>query len=174
MPPVTRPKPLPGRPPLPPTARPLPPSPPDAGSPSRRWPLRFVLPETGALLTAPRMARAHVRDVLAQWHLPQFIDDCESVVTELITNVCRQCHDEDGNPVYVGGRLPVFRLSLFSDRAELLIAVFDDVPGIPEKRTPSDDAETGRGLAMIAKLGEWTWQPVQGGKVIQATLRAAA
>jgi hypothetical protein len=154
----------------------LPSFPPPAadGPPSRRWPLRFVLPEAGALLTAPTMARAHVRDVLAQWRLPAFTDDALTVVTELVTNICQQCHDEDGNPVYIGGRLPVFRLSLFSDRAELLIAVFDDVPGVPARQAAADDAETGRGLAMIAELGEWSWQPVDGGKVVRATLRAAA
>jgi hypothetical protein len=144
-----------------------------AGRSSRRWPLRFSLPEAGALLTAPTMARAHVRDVLAQWRLSAFTDDALTVVTELITNICQQCHDEDGNPVYIGGRLPVFRLSMLSDRAELLIAVFDDVPGVPARQAPGDDAETGRGLAIIAELGELEWMPVEGGKVIRAWLRAA-
>jgi anti-sigma regulatory factor (Ser/Thr protein kinase) len=137
------------------------------------WPLSYMLPPMGALLTAPRTARAHVRDILSAWALPRFTDNAVLVASELVTNVVRQCHDPIGNPVYIGGRLPVVQLSLFSDRDRLLIAVYDQLPGAPEQAHPDDEAETGRGLALIATLGTWDWHPAEGGKVVRALLAAA-
>ena len=63
--------------------------------------------------------------------------------------------------------------SLFSDQARLLITVYDQLPGIPEEGHPDDEAETGRGLALIATLGTWDWRPAEGGKVVRALLAAA-
>ena len=100
------------------------------------WPLRSVLPPMGALPTAPRAARAHVRDVLATWGLPHFTDSAVLVASEIVTNAVRQCHDLSGNPVYIGGCLPVVQLSMFSDRAHLLITVYDQAPGIPVPAQP--------------------------------------
>jgi anti-sigma regulatory factor (Ser/Thr protein kinase) len=150
--------------------------PPQTPHPSQHpgWPLSSVLPPMGALLTAPRTARAHVRDILSAWGLPRFTDNAVLVASELVSNVVRQCHDPGGNPVYIDGRLPVVQLSLFSDRARLLIAVYDQAPGIPEQGHPDDNAETGRGLALIATLGTWDWYPADGGKVVRALLAAAA
>lgn len=138
------------------------------------WPLSYRLPAMGALLTAPKTARAHVRDVLAEWDLRQFEENAELVTSELVTNVVRQATTEDGTPIYINGRLPVIQLSLFSDRATLLIVVYDQVPGIPVQALPAADATNGRGLALIATLGTWDWHPVQGGKVVRAFLAAAA
>jgi hypothetical protein len=141
--------------------------------PGPSWPLSYVLPEMGALPTAPRTARAHVRDVLSQWGLPCFEDDATLVTSELLSNVVRAATDEHGMPVYVNGRLPLVQLSLFSDRARLLIAVYDQVPGVPEEGPADQDAETGRGLALVATLGAWDWHQVHGGKVVRALLEAA-
>jgi hypothetical protein len=138
--------------------------------PEPRWPLRSVMPEMGALMTAPRAARAHVRGVLAQWGLSRLADDAEAAAGELAGNVVRLCHDQDGRPAYPGGVLPVLRLSLLCDWQELMIAVFDPLPGVPAEQPPSDDRESGRGLAMLAKLGRWDWVPVPGGKLVRAWL----
>jgi anti-sigma regulatory factor (Ser/Thr protein kinase) len=128
----------------------------------------------GALPTAPRTARAHVRDILAAWALPRLQDNAVLVASELVTNAVRQSHDTTGTPVYIGGRLPVIQLSMFSDRARLLIAVYDQAPGIPVQGHPDGTTETGRGLAIIATLGTWDWHPAQGGKIVRAYLAAAA
>ena len=141
---------------------------------STNWPLWSVLPEMGALPTAPRTARAHARDVLAAWRLPGFTDNALLVASELVTNAVRQCHDASGSPVYINGKLPVVQLSMFSNRARLLIAVYDQAPGVPKERHPDRNAETGRGLAIIATLGTWDWHPAQGGKIVRAFLAAAA
>jgi anti-sigma regulatory factor (Ser/Thr protein kinase) len=137
------------------------------------WPLSYVLPPMGALPTAPRTARAHARDVTAAWRLPHLTDNAELVTSELVTNAVRQCTDHHGHPLYPGGRLPVVQLSLFSERTRLLITVYDQAPGIPEERHPDDNAETGRGLALIATLGAWDWYPVPDGKVVRALLAPA-
>jgi anti-sigma regulatory factor (Ser/Thr protein kinase) len=125
----------------------------------------------GALPTAPRTARAHVRDVLGAWGLPHFMDNAVLIASELVTNVVQASTDEHGKPVYIRGRLPLVQLSLFSDRARLLITVYDQAPGTPAERHPGHDAETGRGLQLISSLGTWDWHPVQGGKIIRALLQ---
>lgn len=139
-----------------------------------RWPLSYVLPEMGALPTAPRTARAHVRDVLGEWGLHRLQDNAVLIASELVTNVVRQATSQDGSPIYVNGKLSIIQLSLYSDRESLLIAVYDQIPGIPVQAIPAPDAESGRGLALIATLGKWDWQPAPGGKVVRAFLAAAA
>lgn len=130
----------------------------------------------GALLTAPRTARMHVRDTLGHWGLPELIDDSELIASELVTNVARRAHNpETGKPLYIGGRLPVLRFGLFSDRAELLICVQDQFadPPVPKGATSYD--ESGRGLAITASIAvSWDWHPVEGGKIVRAFLKAMA
>jgi len=75
--------------------------------PGPSWPLWYVLPEMGALPTAPRAARAHVRDVLTQWGLTSFEDNAALIASELVTNVVQAATDEHGNPRYINGRLPL-------------------------------------------------------------------
>ena len=140
--------------------------------PRPAWPLWYALPAMGALPTAPRTARAHVRDILHAWGLTPLQDDATLVASELITNAVRQSHDTSGHPAYPGGRLPVIQLSLFSDHARLLITVYDQAPGIPVQGNPGNDAQAGRGLAMIAALGHWDWHPAHGGKIVRALLAA--
>lgn len=141
----------------------------------QNWPLWYVLPAMGALPTAPRTARAHVCDVLGEWGLlHHFEDNATLAASELVTNAVRQATGEDGKPIYVGGKLPVVQLSLFSNRSRLLVVVFDQLPGTPVEQHVGSDAESGRGLAIVASLGAWDWRTVQGGKVVRALLSAAA
>ncbi len=150
------------------------PAPAPAPPPPRQWPLRYALPAMGALPTAPRTARAHVRDVLGQWGLTRLEDNAVLIASELVTNAVRQATSQDGTPAYINGSLPLIQLTLLSDRARLLIAVYDQAPGIPVQARPAHDAENGRGLALIATLGTWDWHPAKGGKVVRALLAAAA
>ena len=106
--------------------------PPMTRPPSPSWPLSSVLPPMGALATAPRTARMHLRDTLKEWGLPELIEDGELIASELVTNVVRRAHDPvTGMPVYVDDRLPVLQFGLFSDRAVLLISVWDQFAGPP-------------------------------------------
>ena len=141
---------------------------------SQRWPLCYVLPPMGALITAPRTARMHLRDTLKEWSLPELIDDGELIASELVTNVVRMAHDPvTGRPVYINNSLPVLQFGLFSDRAQLLVSVWDQFPAPPVPRTAASDDEAGRGLLIVGRISvSLDWYPVQGGKVVRAFLRA--
>src|SRR5712691_6903514 len=90
--------------------------PPMTRPPRPGWPLSSVLPPMGALATAPRTARMHLRDTLKEWGLPELIEDGELIASELVTNVVKRAHDPvTGRPVYVSDRLPVLQFGLFSD-----------------------------------------------------------
>ena len=149
--------------------------PPMTRTPWPGWPLSSVLPPMGALPTAPRTARMHLRDTLGEWGLPRLIEDGELVTSELVTNVVRRAHDPvTGKPVYVGGRLPVLQFGLFSDRAVLLVSVWDQFADPPVRKTATADDESGRGLIMAASIAaSLDWFPAEGGKVVRAFLRAA-
>jgi anti-sigma regulatory factor (Ser/Thr protein kinase) len=152
-----------------------------AGSPmalpqGSRWPLFSVLPPMDALPTAPRTARMHLRDTLKGWGLPELIDDGELVASELVTNVVLMAHDPvTGRPAYVDHRLPVLQFGLFSDRAQLLVSVWDQFPDPPLPRTATADDESGRGLMITGSISaSLDWYRTEGGKVVRALLRAAA
>ncbi|MGH3246111.1 MAG: ATP-binding protein [Trebonia sp.] len=150
--------------------------PPMTRPPRPSWPLSSVLPPMGALATAPRTARMHLRDTLKEWGLPELIEDGELIASELVTNVVKRAHDPvTGRPVYVGDRLPVLQFGLFSDRAVLLISVWDQFADPPLRTTATADDESGRGLMMVGRISaSLDWYPAQGGKVVRAFLRAAA
>jgi anti-sigma regulatory factor (Ser/Thr protein kinase) len=150
--------------------------PPMTRPPKPSWPLFSVLPPMGALATAPRTARMHLRDTVKEWGLPEMIEDGELIASELVTNVVRRAHDPlTGKPVYVSDRLPVLQFGLFSDRRVLLISVWDQFADPPVRRVAMADDESGRGLMMVGSISaSLDWYPVQGGKVVLALLRAAA
>ncbi len=148
--------------------------PPAYRPPPADWPLWYALPPMGALLTAPRTTRAHVRDVLAEWQLGHFEDNAVLIASELVTNAVRQATAEDGTPLYIAGKLPVIQVTLYGNRTRLLIAVYDQAPGTPRQGSGDINAENGRGLELIATLGRWDWHPAPGGKVVRAYLTAAA
>jgi anti-sigma regulatory factor (Ser/Thr protein kinase) len=136
--------------------------------------LSVIAAPAGALVSAPGMARAHVRNVLAGWSVTDFSEIAELVVSELVTNVVRAATDADGQPLYIDGRLAVYQLGLFCDRAELLIEVFDTVPGEPVRRRAAADDESGRGLALVDALTTWGSFPWRNGKVVFARFPKAA
>jgi serine/threonine-protein kinase RsbW len=144
--------------------------------PRPSWPLSSVLPPMGALATAPRTARMHLRDTLKEWELPELIEDGELIASELVTNVVKRAHDPvTGRPVYVGDRLPVLQFGLFSDRTVLLISVWDQFADPPVRTVATAEDESGRGLMMVGCISaSLDWYPVQGGKIVRAFLRAAA
>lgn len=141
------------------------------------WPLTSDLGPLGALPTAPRLARGFASVVLSGWGLEELIDVTELLVSELTTNVVRAATDADGSSRYDDeGRLPLLWVRLLSDRARLLIEVWDTLPaalGAPAVRHPSPDEESGRGLVMTDALADdWGWEAVPGwhGKRIWAVL----
>jgi anti-sigma regulatory factor (Ser/Thr protein kinase) len=117
----------------------------------------------------------HLRETLKEWSLPELIDDGELVASELVTNVVRMAHDPvTGRPLYINDQLPVLQFGLFSDRAQLLISVWDQFPGHPAPKAAAADDETGRGLMIVGRISvSLDWYPTQNGKVVRAFLRTA-
>jgi hypothetical protein len=143
----------------------------------RAWPLFSGLGPIGALPTAPGLARAFTSLALAGWGLNRMRDEVVLIVSELTTNVVHAAQDADGSPAYDGyGRLPAMWLRLIADRAVLTIEVRDTLPssaGVPAPCRAGPDAESGRGLEIVAGLSlHWGWEPFPGtpGKRIWATL----
>ena len=137
-----------------------------------RWPLSSVMPPLGVLGTAASSARGHLRNVLHEWGMDHLADEAETVVSELVANAVNASTDPSGSPLYVDGRMLVVRLCLFSDRNVLLAEVWDQAPGIPSPKVAGSDAETGRGLAIIASLtASWNWYPTTAGKCVWAEMK---
>lgn len=133
------------------------------------------MPPLGALPTAAATARAHVQAVLKSWGLGGGLpDDVELVVSEFVANGVNASTGPDGRPLYVNGRMPVVWLRLCTDGTTIRAEVWDEAPGVPARRTVSEDAESGRGLDMVvdALSADWGWFPAQSGKCTWAEFRA--
>jgi anti-sigma regulatory factor (Ser/Thr protein kinase) len=125
----------------------------------QEWPLSTFL-DLAPFPGAVRCARLHARLVLAEWRLSSDLQDTtELLVSELVTNAVR-----------ASGRLaerPPVQLHLRSDRARVLVMVYDASPLLPEPADPGGDGETGRGLMLIEALADcWGWIPAAAGKAV--------
>jgi anti-sigma regulatory factor (Ser/Thr protein kinase) len=104
------------------------------------WPLRSFL-GFGALPSAVPSARLHARHLLREWGLTDLTDSVELLVTELLSNAVTASQSVEGYP-------PV-QLWLLSDKTRVLILVWDASPQPPERISPGEDAESGRGLLLV-------------------------
>ena len=128
------------------------------------WPLFTGLGPVAALPTAPGLARAFTVMVLSGWGMAVMTDTGALIVSELASNVVRAAEGPVGSPVYdKQGRVPVMWLRLMADPALLGIEVWDSLPpetGAPVLRHVDPDAESGRGLGLVAALSQaWGWEP---------------
>jgi hypothetical protein len=127
-----------------------------------QWPLQSFL-ELGALPGAVPCARLHARQRLWEWWLTSLSDTIELLVSELVTNamqVSRAAMQDD----------PI-RLWLLSDKAQVVILVWDASPLSPVPMDAGGDAENGRGLLLVEAISaRWGWHFPQdmGGKVVWA------
>ena len=134
----------------------------------RAWPLFTGLGPMGALPTAPGLARAFTALALGSWDLtgiPDLAETSELIASELSANVVRPATGQDGSAVYqADGRLTQMWLRLMSDRAQVQIELWDNLPqsaGVPVLRHPEESEEHGRGLQMVDRLSrDWGWSPV--------------
>jgi anti-sigma regulatory factor (Ser/Thr protein kinase) len=112
---------------------------------------------------AVRKARQQVRDALATWGI-DCVDDAVLVVSELVTNAVRHAR-EHGDGI---GLLLILRPT------HLILAVKDgDLKRVPDIRPADQDAECGRGLALIDALAD-NWGATaltKGGKAVWAVFR---
>ena len=114
-----------------------------------QWPLHSFL-ELGALPSAVPCARLHARHLLWEWGLAALTDSTELVVSELVTNAVQASRaTRQTAPV---------RLWLLSEKAQVLVLVWDASPHPPVQTAISDDTENGRGLLLVEALSEqWDW-----------------
>jgi hypothetical protein len=140
------------------------------------WPLVSHVPILGALPTAPGAARSHVRAALETWRVndDNAIDAAELIVSEFVTNaVAASSNPMSGTPVYLASHIMMIAVDVFSDGRCVRIDVWDQAVGVP-KFSPlvDDDAESGRGLAMVDHLTShrwgWTCPDSQGWKCVWA------
>jgi hypothetical protein len=113
-------------------------------------------------------ARAFTAATLRRWDATDCADDVAAVLSELLTNALRH-----GRPQAAGS----IRLGLLHPGPCVLCAVADPSNQVPVPREPDWDAETGRGLQVVASLSHrWGYCPApdQRGKVVWATVLTGA
>ncbi|WP_340556381.1 ATP-binding protein [Streptomyces sp. GSL17-111] len=106
-------------------------------------------------------ARRLVHISLACWGLEALAEDAALVVSELVTNTVLHARRESI-------RVTVIRPGPVSVR--IAVVDFSKVP--PQRRGATDDAEDGRGLAIVQHLAAaWGCDPLPWGKRVWAELR---
>ncbi|MBB4761783.1 ATP-binding protein [Amorphoplanes digitatis] len=111
-----------------------------------------LLPVAGA----PRHARRVATDACLRWDLPVLVGPACVIASELITNVMDHA-----------GTMATLRISLLP--RYVTIAVRDGSVVAPRRRSP--DESGGRGLLLVEGMARsWGWLPVDGGKVVWASL----
>lgn len=120
------------------------------GFPQRSMRLELVAGEEPA-----RRARAYANGVLSAWQLPQPLrDDIVTVVGELVVNA-----------VLHSGVAQELRLRRTPRR--VVVEVLDRSPRTPKPCPPDPQAESGRGLYLVAQLADrWGARPLEGGKSV--------
>ncbi|MBB0233200.1 ATP-binding protein, partial [Streptomyces calidiresistens] len=99
----------------------------------------------GLRVVPHRVARVRrlVEDQLRRWELPELVDTVLLGTSELVANVHRHAGPDNRCTV---------ELVLRGDR--LTVIVSDHGPGLPRERRAGRDARSGRGLTLVAALGE--------------------
>lgn len=109
--------------------------------------------------SAPAEARGRVRATIRGWSAPVDADAAVLLTSELVTNALRH---EAGDAITLAIRL---------SPGGLRIDVHDTSPALPVVTDTSADAETGRGLVLVAALSaDWGFYRTPGGKVVYFVL----
>ncbi len=123
----------------------------------RAWSLRSDL-KLDARPEAVRPARQHARTVVRRWRLEALTDTVELLVSELVTNAVQA--SEGRADQRAGAAAPRIRFWLASDRHQVLVRISDPDWRLPVSQDPGPDAETGRGLLLVAALSAgWGYAP---------------
>jgi len=108
---------------------------------------------------APGEARSHVRTAIRNWEIPVDPYVAALLTSELVTNAIRH---ETGETI---------TLAIDCSRAQLRVDVHDTSRSVPAQVHAPAEAETGRGLTLVATLAdEWGFYPTPWGKAVYFTL----
>jgi hypothetical protein len=111
-----------------------------------------LLPIAGAA----REARNVATEACLRWELPDLVAPASLIASELVTNVVRHA-----------GTMATLRVSL--RRRFVTIGVQDG--SVDEPRVAQPSLTGGRGLMLVQSVAHsWGWLPVEGGKVVWASL----
>lgn len=117
-----------------------------------------------------------VRHTLTRLNLAEYLDAGELVLSELVTNSVRATGVTDPWPNWTAVTAQhVIGVQLRITDAQFFVEVWDRSTKSPAKREADDDAENGRGLAIVEAMAErWgVYLPGAGGKVVWAALSLA-
>ena len=130
----------------------------------RRVLARSALLTLGPIDSSPRTARVSATVQLSQWGRGHLSDDTAAIVAELVANAVTAS---------AAACTPV-ALGLLLTPSSVVVEVFDQAPGEPVRGIATLDAESGRGLHMVAVLSsQWGWTPLpRAGKVVWAVVAA--
>lgn len=104
-------------------------------------------------------ARAEVRAALSAWHVPVDEYVAALLTSELVTNAVQ--HEAD----------PAVTLAITCSPGRLRVDVYDTSTAAPVPADASADAETGRGLILVAALAdEWGFYGTPNGKAVYFSL----
>jgi anti-sigma regulatory factor (Ser/Thr protein kinase) len=104
-------------------------------------------------------ARRRVQAAIATWDVPVDPADVVLLTSELVTNAVR----------HAAG--PVVTLVISCSRGQLRVDVHDTSRALPEVADVPADAETGRGLHLVATLSdEWGFYRTPAGKAVYFSL----
>ena len=111
---------------------------------------------------APRAARSFVSQHVKELGYPGLVEDAETVVTELATNVVTHAPHSP------------FRVDISRAGPHLLLKVWDGSLEPPVRMCPDFMAEGGRGLHIVDELTiAWGYETFPDGKVIRARLASS-
>jgi anti-sigma regulatory factor (Ser/Thr protein kinase) len=124
-------------------------------------PTRCISLTVGAAAAAE--ARSQVRAAIYAWDVPVDAPVAVLLTSELVTNAIRH---EPGETVV---------LSITCDCGQLRVDVHDTSRSVPVPVDAPADAETGRGLMLVASLStDWGFYPTPAGKAVYFTLEFQA
>jgi serine phosphatase RsbU (regulator of sigma subunit)/anti-sigma regulatory factor (Ser/Thr protein kinase) len=120
--------------------------------------------------------RGELRDALRRWGVPELIDTAELLSSELVTNAIRHT-DRDAMFTARLYREPAAEseAGTGAERARLRVEVEDESDLWPTRRTPGEQASSGRGLMLVEALADaWGVEPRGSGKRMWFELSAEA
>jgi anti-sigma regulatory factor (Ser/Thr protein kinase) len=116
-----------------------------------------------AMVSSVPTARHFVESVLSGWGLKELGWTATLIVSELAANAALHARGEE------------FSVGVATQDDGVRLEIRDSSLRLPQQRSYSNDATTGRGLKLVSELAEeWGVEPTEAGKTVWALLRPEA